>query len=426
MFFKELGLSPSLQRGIAERGYTEMTPVQEQTLAQTLQGLDVAVQSQTGTGKTAAFLITLFERMPLDRSSKKRKALIIVPTRELAVQIEGEAKLLNRHMGLSVGALYGGVNYTRQQALLKKGVDIIIGTPGRLLDFSERGELNLHEIGFLVIDEADRLFDMGFMPDLRKLFQKMPPRSNRQSMLFGATLNRLSRKIAAEYLNRPTMIELTPEQLTVDTISQELYHVKSHIKPNLLLGILQERKPRNALIFTNMRHSAARLAKKLESNGLRCRYLTGDLPQSQRLRVIDDFMAGKFPYLVATDVAARGLHIDKLEMVINYDLPQDIENYVHRIGRTARAGNSGKAISLACEKYRSHLDDIESFIGMKIPVQTAGNELFVTDMGFKYGPENRGHSGRPHGRSQQRRNDSGRRNSTPRHRAPGRRELYLT
>ena len=426
MFFKELALSPSLQRGIAERGYTEMTPVQEQTLAQTLQGLDVAVQSQTGTGKTAAFLITLFERMPLDRSSKKRKALIILPTRELAVQIEGEAKLLNRHMGLSVGAFYGGVNYTRQQALLKKGVDIIIGTPGRLLDFSERGELNLHEIGFLVIDEADRLFDMGFMPDLRKLFQKMPPRSNRQSMLFSATLNRLSRKIAAEYLNRPAMIELTPEQLTVDTISQELYYVKSHIKPNLLLGILQKRKPRNALIFTNMRHSAARLAKKLESNGLRCRYLTGDLPQSQRLRVIDDFTAGKFPYLVATDVAARGLHIDKLEMVINYDLPQDIENYVHRIGRTARAGNSGKAISLACEKFRSHLDDIESFIGMKIPVQTAENDLFVTDMGFKYGPENRGHSERPHGRSQQRRNDSGRRNSPPRHRAPGRREFCLT
>jgi ATP-dependent RNA helicase RhlB len=426
MFFKELTLSPGLQRGIAERGYTEMTPVQEQTLAETLQGLDVAVQSQTGTGKTAAFLITLFEKMPQDRSSNRKKALIIVPTRELAVQIEGEARLLNRHLGLRIGAFFGGVNYSGQQALLKKGVDIIIGTPGRLLDFSERGQLNLHEIGFLVIDEADRLFDMGFMPDLRKLFQKMPPRSDRQSMLFSATLNRLSRKIAAEYLNRPIMIELTPEQLTVDTISQELYHVKSHIKPNLLLGILQKRKPRNALIFTNMRHSASRLAKKLEANGLRCRYLTGDLPQSQRLKVIDDFTAGKFPFLVATDVAARGLHIDKLEMVINYDLPQDIENYVHRIGRTARAGNSGKAISLACERYRTHLDDIESFIGMKIPVQTAEAELFVTDMGFRYGPENREHAERSRRPHQPRQNGSGRRNRSSSHPSSGRRELCLT
>ncbi len=425
MFFKELALNPGLQRGIAERGYTEMTPVQEQTLAETLQGLDVAVQSQTGTGKTAAFLITLFERMPRGGARKRKKALIIVPTRELAVQIEGEAKLLNRHLNLSIGAFFGGVNYGSQQALLKKGVDVIIGTPGRLLDFSERGQLNLQDIGFLVIDEADRLFDMGFLPDLRKLFQKMPSRSHRQSMLFSATLNRLSRKIAADYLNHPIMIELTPEQLTVDTISQELYHVKSHIKPNLLLGILQKRKPRNALIFTNMRHSAFRLAKKLESNGLRCRYLTGDLPQSQRLKVIDDFTAGKFPYLVATDVAARGLHIDKLEMVINYDLPQDIENYVHRIGRTARAGNSGKAISLACEKFRTHLDDIESFIGMKIPVQTAASDLFVTDMGYTYGPDKRGHSGRPDRSGRQRRNESGRRNGPPRHHGPGQRDFAL-
>lgn len=423
MFFKELSLSPSLQRGIAERGYTEMTDVQQQTLAQTLQGLDVAVQSQTGTGKTAAFLITLFERMSPAGPAKRRKALIIAPTRELAIQIEGEAKLLNRHLGLSIGAFFGGVKYAGQQALLNKGVDIIIGTPGRLLDFSERGQLDLHEIGFLVIDEADRLFDMGFLPDLRRLLQKMPARTNRQSMLFSATLNRLSRKIAAEYLNRPVMIELTPEQLTVDTISQELYHVKSHIKPNLLLGILRNEKPRNALIFTNMRHSASRLARKLASNGLSCRYLTGDLPQSQRLKVIDDFTAGKFPYLVATDVAARGLHIDKLEMVINYDLPQDIENYVHRIGRTARAGNFGRAISLACEKYRTHLDDIESFIGMKIPVQTAGSELFVTDMGFRHAPEDgrapaRNHQPyrRPHG-------DRGPGNHSPRRHASRRQEL---
>ena len=384
MNFSQLKLHPGLLRGIAERGYTEMTPVQEQTLSQTLQGKDAAVQSQTGTGKTAAFLVTIFERRLQGSNGRGKKALIIVPTRELAVQIEGEAKLLSRHLDFTVGCFYGGVGYAGQLSLLRKGADIIIGTPGRLLDLSERGDLRLKEVEFLVIDEADRLFDMGFLPDIKRLLRGMGPRSARQSLLSSATLNRVSRTIAAEYLNQPVFIELTPEQLTVDTITQKLYRVKSHIKANLLLGILHREKPRNALIFTNMRHSAARLARKLELNGFRSRYLSGDLPQNQRLRIIDDFMAGKFAYLVATDVAARGLHIDNLEMVINYDLPQDIENYVHRIGRTARAGNTGQAISFACEKFGKHLDDIESFIGMKIPVETPEAGLFATDNGLEY------------------------------------------
>jgi ATP-dependent RNA helicase RhlB len=384
MFFNELNLNSDLLRGIADRGYTEMTPVQEQTLDITLQGGDVAVQSQTGTGKTAAFLITLFERMLQDSFPAGKKALVIAPTRELAVQIEGEARLLNRYLRFTVGSFYGGVGYAAQLTLLKKGVNIVIGTPGRLLDFSDRGLLRLKEVGFLVIDEADRLFDMGFLPDIRKLLQRMPERNHRQSMLFSATLNRVSRKIADQYLHHPAFIEVTPEQLTVDTISQELYHVKSHIKLNLLLGILQKNDPRNALIFTNMRHVAFRLAQKLEINGYRCRYLSGDLTQAARLQIINDFTAGKFPFLVATDVAARGLHIDGLEMVINYDIPQDRENYVHRIGRTARAGNSGKAISLASEGTAEHLEAIEAFIGMKIPVQAAASDLFATDMSLEY------------------------------------------
>ncbi|MDH5468056.1 MAG: DEAD/DEAH box helicase, partial [Candidatus Aminicenantes bacterium] len=322
---------------------------------------------------------TLFERMLRDSASKRKKALIIVPTRELAVQIEKEARLLNCHMGFAIGSFYGGVGYADQLAILRKGLDIIIGTPGRLLDLGERGHLKLKDVGILVIDEADRLFDMGFLPDIKKILQRMPPRSARQNMLFSATMSRLSRKIAAEHLNRPVFIEVTPEQLTVDTILQELYHVKSHIKMNLMLGILKAQAPQNALIFTNMRHSAFRLSKKLQSNGFRSQHLTGDLPQSRRLKIIDDFMAGKFALLVATDVAARGLHIDSLEMVINYDLPQDCENYVHRIGRTARAGNSGKAISLASEGTADYLEAIESFIGMRIPVQTADIDLFATD-----------------------------------------------
>jgi ATP-dependent RNA helicase RhlB len=387
MRFTELNLDPRLLRSIAERGYTELTPVQEQTLARTLNREDVAVQSQTGTGKTAAFLITIFQHMLEAGPSGRKKALVISPTRELAVQIEGEAKLLNHHLGFSVGCFYGGVGYATQLGLLKNGVDVIIGTPGRLLDLAESGRLDLQQVGNLVIDEADRLFDMGFLPDLRKIVRMMPARELRQSMLFSATLNRVSRLVAAEYLNHPVSIEVTPEQLTVDTITQELYHVKSHIKLNLLLGLLQRSSPRNALIFANTRHHAFRLAKEIEANGYKCFHLTGDLPQQDRLRVINDFMAGKFPILVATDVAARGLHIEDLEMVINYDIPQDFENYVHRIGRTARAGKGGKAITLASEGTAEHLAAVERFIGMTIPARPVTDDLFARDMSLERMPK---------------------------------------
>jgi ATP-dependent RNA helicase RhlB len=387
MRFTELNLDPRLQLSIAERGYAELTDVQEQTLARTLRGEDVAVQSQTGTGKTAAFLITIFERMLESGPGARRKALIISPTRELAVQIEGEANLLNRHLGFSVGCFYGGVGYAAQLDLLKNGVDVIIGTPGRLIDLSDSGRMVLKDVGILVIDEADRLFDMGFLPDLKKLVKRIPERGRRQSMLFSATLSRLSRLVAAEYLNRALEIAVTPEQLTVDTITQELYHVKSHIKLNLLLGLLKANSPRNVLIFANMRHHAFRLAKELEANGYKAHYLSGDLPQKDRLRIINNFMAGRFPILVATDVAARGLHIDDLEMVINYDVPQDFENYVHRIGRTARAGASGKAITLASEGTSDHLEAIEKFIGMKIPVKPVTHDMFARDLSLEKMPE---------------------------------------
>jgi ATP-dependent RNA helicase RhlB len=385
MNFNKLKLQSGLLQAIVDRGYKKMTAVQEQTLDVTLRGKDVTVQSQTGTGKTAAFLITLLERMRHNDTYHGKKALIIVPTRELAVQIEKETRLLNRRMGYAIGSFFGGVGYARQLTMLKNGLDIIIGTPGRLLDLSKRGHLNLRDIKFLVIDEADRLFDMGFLPDIKKLIIQMPPRNNRQTMLFSATLNRVSRKIAAEHLNNPVQIKVTPDKLTVDEIIQEIYHVKSHIKMNLMLGILKAQAPQNALIFTNMRHAAFRLSKKLQLNGYNSRHLTGELPQKQRLNIIDNFMAGKFGILVATDVAARGLQIDDLEMVINYDLPQDCENYVHRIGRTARAGNSGKAISLASEGTARQLEAIETFIGMKIPVLPADYNLFDTDMseGFR-------------------------------------------
>jgi ATP-dependent RNA helicase RhlB len=406
MNFEQLPLDPRLLRGIQEMGFTELTPVQERTLAVTLTGLDAAVQSQTGTGKTAAFLITIFQGQLVAEASR-RKALIIAPTRELAVQIEAEAKLIGRHLRASVGSFYGGVGYNQQENLLKRGVDIMVGTPGRLLDLEGKGTLNMHDIGFLVIDEADRLFDMGFLPDIRKILRRVPAVKLRQTMLFSATLSDPAIRIAREYMNRPERIEITPEKITVDTISQELYHVGSREKVSLLLGILRRDKPKSVLFFTNMKCDAERLCRKLVLNGYRCEFLTGDLPQSRRLRIINDFKSGRVFFLVATDVAARGLHIDDLDMVVNFDLPADSENYVHRIGRTARAGKSGKAVSLACEKHVCNLEPIEKLINMKIPAIFAEENLFMHDKSrgliFKpatrpRGPENRPrHPGPQHG-----------------------------
>ncbi len=387
MKFNEYKLEPRLLKAIASRGYKTMTDVQEKTLAVSLKGRDVTVQSQTGTGKTAVFLITLMERMLHSKKYQRQPALIIVPTRELAVQVEGEARLLSRGLDFSIGSLYGGVSVTQNIAKLRRGLDIIIGTPGRLMDLSDKGHLKLREVGILVIDEADRMLDMGFLPDIKKLLSRMPVRTARQTLLFSATLTRASKKIISEHLNRPVMIEITPEQLTVDAVSQELYHVKKQARLNLMLGILKEQAPRNALIFTNMKYVASRLSKKLKSNGYQSQHLTGDLPQNRRQRIINDFMAGKFAYLVATDVAARGLQIDDLDMVINYDLPLDSENYVHRIGRTARAGNTGKAISFACEKTAGNLSAIESLIGMKIPVRKADHRLYAPILDEAVRPE---------------------------------------
>ena len=378
MNFEQLQLGPQLLRGIADMEFTELTPVQEKTLGITLAGRDVAVQSQTGTGKTAAFLITIFQRQQAVAAAW-RKALIIAPTRELAVQIEAEAKLIGRYLNLRVGSFYGGVGYNRQEALLKRGVDIMVGSPGRLLDLEQKGTLVMRNIGFLVIDETDRLFDMGFLPDIRKILRRVSDMQYRQTMLFSATLSAPALQIAREYMNQPEKISITPENMTVDTITQELYHVGSREKINLLLGILKRDNPRSVLFFTNMKCDAERLSRRLELNGFPNEFLTGDLAQSRRLRIIDDFKSGKVLFLVATDVAARGLHIEGLDMVVNYDLPGESENYVHRIGRTARAGKSGKAVTLACEKFIANLEGIEKLINAKIPIVFPEDDMFLRD-----------------------------------------------
>jgi ATP-dependent RNA helicase RhlB len=378
MKFTELGLDERVMAGITDAGFTECTPVQEQTFGYTLKGKDVLVQSQTGTGKTAAFLITIFQNFL--NGQRSGTSLVVVPTRELAVQIEEEARLLGGHTGMRIVSVYGGVGYDKQEEQLARGVDLLIATPGRLLDFGKSKKIKFAEVMNLVIDEADRMFDMGFYPDIQMMMKKMPPLAQRQTMLFSATLSTRVRNLAWEYMNTPGEIEISPENITVEQISQELYHVSKDEKLKVLLGILKRDNPENCLIFCNTKYMSVELAWRLSENGYKCQYIMGDLPQKKRLNVIEKLKAGKIPFLVATDVAARGLHIDDLAMVVNYDVPEDFENYVHRIGRTARAGKSGKAVTLACEKFVYGLPAIEDYIKMKIPVGWVSEDLLVTDV----------------------------------------------
>jgi ATP-dependent RNA helicase RhlB len=378
--FTELDLDANLQRGIAEAGFIQCMPVQEKTFTHALKYTDVCVQSQTGTGKTAVFLISIYHNFINKRDLKNSKALIIAPTRELAIQIEKEAKVIGKYLDFTCGCFYGGVGYAEQEKLLKDGVDIIIGTPGRLIDFNQQKKLDLRKTGFLVIDEADRLFDMGFLPDIKKMLKNMPHFSERISMLFSATLSYRAKELAWEFMNNPVEIEIAAENITVDKISQKLYHVGKEEKMKLLLGILKSENPENCIVFTNTKSKAHEVSKRLEYNGYKCEYIMGDLQQSKRLKIIESIKSGELKYLVATDVAARGLHVDDLEMVINYDLPNDAENYVHRIGRTARAGKEGKAISLACEKFVYALESIEALTNTQIPVEWPDENMFEKDL----------------------------------------------
>ena len=379
MEFKNFNLHPDLQKGLDEAGYINCMPVQEQVLTHAFGGQDLYVQSQTGTGKTAAFLVVIFQRMLTEEALTKRKALIMAPTRELAVQIEEEAKMLSKHLPFLTGSFYGGVGYTQQEKLLRENAQILVGTPGRVLDLNKSGRMNLMDIAFLVLDEADRMFDMGFYPDLRKLIRVVPPADRRQTMLFSATLNAWVKNLAWEYTKKPFEIEIEPEIVTVQEITQILYHVPSEEKMPLLLGILKREQPESMIIFCNTKKNTEIVAKRLKINGYDCEFIIGDLPQAKRQKVIDDVKAGKIKTLVATDVAARGLDIESLAMVINYDVPVEAENYVHRIGRTARAGKTGKAVTLSSEQDVYELPAIERYIGKKIPSEIAMQELYVDD-----------------------------------------------
>ncbi|GHU42298.1 ATP-dependent RNA helicase RhlB [Spirochaetia bacterium] len=380
MDFSTLELHPDLKRALTEAGYLTATPVQEQVIANAFSGCDIYVQSQTGTGKTAAYLIVIIQRLLNEPLLAGRKALIMVPTRELAVQVEDEMRVLGKYLNFKTGAFYGGVGYGNQTALLRDDAQILVGTPGRVLDLNASGTMNLMNIGFLVLDEADRMFDMGFYPDLRKLIKVLPPADKRQTMLFSATLNNYVKNLAWEYTKKPVEIEIEPESVTVDEIDQVLYHVSSGDKFRLLLGIFQNEKPESALIFCNTKRYTEKITHRLRANGIKVDYISGDLAQSRRLAVIDDFKGGKVSFLVATDVAARGLDVDSLALVVNYDIPRETENYVHRIGRTARAGKSGRAITFASEQDIYELAGIERYIGKKIPSKVASEEMFAEDI----------------------------------------------
>jgi len=378
--FDSFDLPPEVRAGIERAGFTRCTPIQEKVLPLTLAGRDVAGQAQTGTGKTAAFLITIFTRL-LAHGRPGRpaapRALVIAPTRELVVQITADARLLGDATPFTIHAVYGGIDYRKQRADVQAGVDVLIGTPGRLIDYFKQRVYDLRSVEILVIDEADRMFDMGFIKDLRYLLRQLPPYDRRQSMLFSATLTHDVMELAYVFMNDAVRVSVTPEQVTAEKVEHLVYHVGVHEKMPLLVGLLRREADARVLVFVNMRRSAERLVRTLEANGLTAAAITGDVDQRRRLKVLTDFKEGRLPILVATDVASRGLHIEGVTHVVNYDLPLDAEDYVHRVGRTARAGASGRAISLACEDYVEGLEPIERYIGFKLPFEVPEDDMLV-------------------------------------------------
>lgn len=383
MDFRQFNLAESLINALDVAGFATCTRVQEQVLPLAINGSDLYVQSQTGTGKTLAYLLPIVQQMLCQKSQLSKQALILVPTRELAVQVEKEATKIIQGSSLTAYSFYGGIGYDKQIAYLKTGVNIIVGTPGRIIDLEESGIMDLSHISYLVIDEADRMFDMGFYPDLRTLLKTLPDSTKRQTMLFSATLNSYIKNLAWEYTRNACEITIEEQGVTAIDVEQHLIHVSSTDKNKLLLGLLKKFAPATVIIFCNTKRMCEILCKRLRLNNIRCDYISGDLTQTRRMMVLKQFRQGKLQCLVATDVAARGLDIIDLEMVINYDLPQEAENYVHRIGRTARAGKKGVAWTICSEQDVYDLVPIERYIEKSIPAQTADPAMFVEDKSAK-------------------------------------------
>ncbi len=398
--FDSMPLHENVLAGIRDAGFEFCTPIQASTLPIALRAADVAGQAQTGTGKTAAFLLATFNHLlrrdPPERDMPAPRAVILAPTRELAIQIKNDADVLGKEAGFRTIVVFGGAEYEQQRQRLEKGVDVLIGTPGRLIDYFKQRVFNLNHVEVVVLDEADRMFDLGFIRDIRYVLRRMPPATKRLNMLFSATLTQRVIELAYEHMNDPDVVRIEPDKVTVDRVTQSVYFPGNEEKPGLLIGLLRSKDPTRTMVFVNMKREADRIAHILKHNGIQAAAISGDVPQKKRLRMLREFLSGELPVLVATDVASRGLHVPDVSHVVNYDLPYDPEDYVHRIGRTARAGATGDAISFACETYAMSLPDIEEFIGHAIPVE-AMDPALVADV-IDPGPLPRRGRGGPRGK----------------------------
>ena len=378
--FTEFTLHESLQAGLRDAGFSYCTPIQAACLPSALAGKDVAGQAQTGTGKTVAFLLACCHYLLTNPANPKRKknqprALILAPTRELAIQIYRDAEVLSRHTGLSLGLVYGGTGYDEQKEMLEVGADILIGTPGRLIDFYKQALYDLSEAQVAVLDEADRMFDLGFIRDIRYLLRRMPSAHKRLNLLFSATLSFKVMELAYEHMNNPEEIKIETDAVVVAQVTEYSFYPAEEEKLPLLVNLLQRDNHQRILVFVNTRHGVEKVAAVLDANEISSGALSGDVPQRKREQLLEAFKRGERKVLVATDVAARGLHIPDVSHVYNFDLPQDADDYIHRIGRTARAGASGEAISFVCERYAYSIMDIEESIGHALPRRDVSAEL---------------------------------------------------
>ncbi|MCL4126337.1 UNVERIFIED_CONTAM: hypothetical protein GTU68_014312 [Idotea baltica] len=382
--FADLDIHPKVKEGIDATGFEFCTPIQAMSLPIALQGKDLSGQAQTGTGKTAAFLIACFHHLLNSEAkpSKKKnpiRALVLAPTRELAIQIAEDGKPLAKPTGLKLGLAYGGTDYEKQRKTIEAGVDVLVGTPGRIIDYFKQGVFSLDALEVIILDEADRMFDLGFIADIRYLFRSMPAPEQRLNMLFSATLSHRVAELAYEHMSEPEVVKIEAEAITADKVSEIAYMPSNEEKIPLLLGLIEQTNQERTVVFINTKHQAEKLQAWLVANDYKVALLSGDVPQKKRESLLNKFKEGKCHVLVATDVAARGLHIPSVNYVINFDLPNDAEDYVHRIGRTARAGQSGTAISLICETYAMNIVDIEEYIEHSIPVERDISNIILSD-----------------------------------------------
>jgi ATP-dependent RNA helicase RhlB len=370
--FHDLQIEPEIMHAVADLGFEYCSPIQAQSLPHTLKGLDLLGKAQTGTGKTAAFLIAIiddFLKNPITdkRYSGEARALIIAPTRELVLQIADDARDLTKHTDLTVHTLVGGMDYDKQKRKINDQlVDILVATPGRLLDFASRKHIFLDQVEIMVLDEADRMLDMGFIPDVRRIVRATPPRDNRQTLFFSATFTEDVMRLAEQWTCDPVNIEIEPENIATDTVKQYVYLTSTEEKLTVLCNIAREEDTESLIVFANRRDECRRLHQKLERQGFKVGLLSGEIQQSKRVKTLDAFKAGRIKILVATDVAGRGIHINNISHVVNYTLPEEPEDYVHRIGRTGRAGKEGVSISFACEDDAFRLPAIETLLGQPI------------------------------------------------------------